>query len=114
MKNKLSLIVSIITVSIFLIMTVGYAAYGAHMNITGSTTFKANGEIAITNAVLASYSNLTNPQDPVFDKESITFDVTFNVENIWLSCVPNVLNSIPLGASGTSAISLYLFNPVFK
>ena len=81
MKNKLSLIVSIITVSIFLIMTVGYAAYGAHMNITGSTTFKANGEIAITNAVLASYSNLTNPQDPVFDKESITFDVTFNVEN---------------------------------
>ncbi len=81
MKNKTNLIVSIIAISIFLFMTVGFAAYGANMNIAGSATFAKNGEIAITNAVLASYSNLTNPTDPEFDADHIVFDLNFNVEN---------------------------------
>jgi hypothetical protein len=81
MKNKTSLIVSLIALSIFLFMTVGFAAYGANMNIAGSATFAKNGEIAITNAVLASYSNLTNPTDPEFDADHIVFDLNFNVEN---------------------------------
>lgn len=81
MKNKLSLIVTIITISIFLFTSVGYAIFSQRIGFKGNVTFKAGGEIAITNAILSSYSNLTNPQNPTFDKDSITFDLTFNVES---------------------------------
>ncbi len=79
MKNKLNLIVTLITVSIFLFTTIGYAAYGARVGVTGNVYVKGNGEIAITSVVLDSYSNLSNPTTPTFTKDSITFDLNFNV-----------------------------------
>ncbi len=81
MKNKLNLIVSLIAISIFLFTTVGFAAYNARTTITGNVYVKGNGEIAITNVVLDSYSNLVNPTNPSFTKDSITFDLTFNVQS---------------------------------
>lgn len=79
MKNKLNLIVTLITISIFLFTTIGYAAYGARLGFTGNVYVKGNGEIAITNVVLDTHSNLSNPTAPVFTKDSITFDLNFNV-----------------------------------
>ncbi len=79
MKNKSRLIITIITISIFLFTTVGFAAYNARMSTAGNVYVKGNGEIAITNVVLDSYSNLENPTNPSFTKDNITFDLTFNV-----------------------------------
>ncbi len=80
-NNKLILIISIITFSIFLSMSVGYAIYGARMTGTGSVTFKAPGIIAITDVTLSGHSNLTNPSNPEYTQDSIIFDLDFFVEN---------------------------------
>ena len=80
-NNKLILIISIITFSIFLFMSVGYAIYGAKLTGTGSVYFKAPGEFGITDVTLSGYNNLTNPGNPEFTKDNITFDLEFFAEN---------------------------------
>lgn len=79
MKNKSRLIITIITISIFLFTTVGYAVYGAKVRTQGSVYFGKNGEIAITNVSLTSNHNLQNPEDPTFTKDSINFNLNFTV-----------------------------------
>ena len=79
MKNKYRLIITIITIFIFLFTTIGYAVYGARVTTQGSVYFGKNGEIAITNVTLTSNNNLQNPEDPTFTKDSINFNLNFNV-----------------------------------
>lgn len=81
MNNKFRLIVTIIVLSIFLLMSVGYATYNIRTSIGGKVGFNANGEVAITNVVLSDYSNLSNPENPTYTKDSISFDLVFNVDN---------------------------------
>ena len=81
MNNKFRLIVTIIVLSIFLLMSVGYATYNIKTKIAGEVSLGANGEVAITNVVLSDYSNLSNPGAPTYTKDSISFDLVFNVEN---------------------------------
>ena len=81
MKNKYRLIITLITISIFLFTTVGYAIYNARLNTSGNTTFGGNGEVFISEVSLLSYSNLTNPEDPVFTNDSINFNLNFVVES---------------------------------
>ena len=81
MKNKLGLIITIITISIFLFTSVGYAIYGAKVKSTGSILVKGNGEVFISEVTLSNYSNLTNPNNPTFTKDSINFDLNFVVES---------------------------------
>ena len=52
MKNKLLLIVSLITISIFFFLSIGYAIYGANGTAVGNVTFGKNGEIAIADGVI--------------------------------------------------------------
>ena len=79
--NKYRLIISIITLFIFLMTTVGFATYNKNLTSSGSVYFKKNGEVAITSVHLTDNSNLEDPSDPEFTKDSITFDLTFNVES---------------------------------
>lgn len=79
MKNKLSLIITLITLFIFLSTTVGYAVYNASVSFTGNLVIKGNGEIAITNVILSSYSNLQNPENPSYTKDSVNFNLDFRV-----------------------------------
>lgn len=81
MNNKFRLIVTIIVLSIFLLMSVGYATYNIKTKIAGEVSLGANGEVAITNVILSDYSNLSNPEAPTYTKDSISFDLVFNVEN---------------------------------
>ena len=81
MKNKYRLIISTITLSIFILMSVGFAIYGSHLAISGTATFSKDGGVSITNAVLVSSSNMIDPQDPTFTANSITFNLNFNVKN---------------------------------
>lgn len=81
MNNKFRLIVTIIVLSIFILMSVGYATYNIKTKIAGEVSLGANGEVAITNVVLSDYSNLSNPGAPTFTKDSVSFDLVFNVEN---------------------------------
>ncbi len=81
MKNKLSLIITIITLSIFLFVTVGYAIYGQELGIRGNVKFAGNGEVGITNVELVNSSNITNPENPEFTKDSINFNLNFTVES---------------------------------
>ena len=81
MNNKQSLIITIITLSIFLFTSVGFAIYNQSLSINGTSLFNKNGEVFISNAVLASHSNLENPQDPVFTNDSISFNLHFIVES---------------------------------
>lgn len=80
-NNRLILIISIITFSILFGTTVGYALYGARMVGTGSVTFKAPGEIAITDVTLSGHNHLNNPSNPEFTADSVVFDLEFEVEN---------------------------------
>ncbi len=81
MNKKQSLIVTIITLSIFLFTSVGFAIYNVNLSVNGTGLFPKNGEIFISNVVLSSYSNLENPADPVFTNDSISFDLNFVVES---------------------------------
>ena len=58
MNNKFRLIVTILVLSIFLLMSVGYATYNIKTKIAGEVSLGANGEVAITNVILSDYSNL--------------------------------------------------------
>ena len=78
-SNKYRLIISLITLFIFLFTTIGFATYNKNLTASGSVYFKKNGEIAITSVHLTDNSNLQNPTDPTFTKDSISFDLTFDV-----------------------------------
>lgn len=81
MKDKFKLIITLITISIFLFISVGYALYGAKVTSTGSVYFGKNGEVAIVNVNLTDNSNLLNPENPSFTKDSISFNLNFRVES---------------------------------
>ena len=81
MKNKLRLIVTIITLSIFLFMTIGFAIYGEDFNIQGRVTFAGNGEVTIVSVDLVNSSNIDNPSNPEFTSDSINFNLNFTVES---------------------------------
>ena len=77
--NKYRLIVSLITLFIFLFTTIGFATYNMNLTATGSVYFKKNGVVAITNVVLSDSSNLSNSGTATFTNDSISFDLEFNV-----------------------------------
>ena len=80
-SNKYRLIISLITLFIFLFTTIGFATYNKNLTASGSVYFKKNGVVAITNVTLSDESNLQNPANPTFTSDSITFNLTFNVES---------------------------------
>ena len=81
MKNKLNLIITLITISIFLFTTIGYAYYNANVRTNGRVTLRGNGTVFISDVSLLSYSNLENPESPEFTSDSINFNLDFIVES---------------------------------
>ena len=47
MNKKQSLIITLITISIFLFTSVGFAIYNVNLSINGTSLFNKNGEIFI-------------------------------------------------------------------
>ena len=79
MKGKGNFIITLIALFLFGSISIGYAAYGARGEISGTATFTKNGEVIISSAVLTGYQNLLNPEDPVIDGRNIELELHFNV-----------------------------------
>ena len=80
MKSKEQIIVTLLALFIFFSMSIGYAVYGANVNVSGNSTFFRNGVVSISSAVLTDYKNLQNPQNPEVDGTRISFDLNFFVD----------------------------------
>ena len=80
MKSKEQIIVTLLALFIFFSMSIGYAVYGARVNISGNSTFFKNGVVSISSAVLIDSKNLQNPENPTVDGTKISFNLNFFVD----------------------------------
>ena len=79
MKNKSRLIITLVFISLLFTMSVGYAIYGARTTITGTSTFKYNGDVYISSAIITDYKNLQNVENPTVNGTTVSFNLNFFV-----------------------------------
>jgi len=79
MKERVSFFISIIALFLFTGISIGYASYTQNINTTGFATFKKNGKVYISSAILTSYQNLQNIENPIIEENCLRFNLNFNV-----------------------------------
>ena len=74
---KINIAMSILLVVVLSFISVGYALYGQVLNISGRTTLKPQGKLAIKNVELLSSKNVKDGSIPAFTDDSVDFNLTF-------------------------------------
>ena len=74
---KINIAMSILFIGVLSFISLGYALYGQSLNITGSSTFGQQGDIAITNVTLTSSKNVRSDSIPEFTDDAVDFNLTF-------------------------------------
>lgn len=74
---KINIAISILFIGVLSFISLGYALYGQSLNIAGSSTFGAQGDIAITDVTLVSSKNVRSDSIPEFTDDSVDFNLTF-------------------------------------
>ena len=79
--NKIKVLIVIVTITIFCIETVGYAAISSLIKLNGDVTWKIDGKLLITNVVQTNLTRVTQNQTPSFEGKQVTFDLTLTPQN---------------------------------
>ena len=79
--SKYTLAIVIVTITIFCIETVGYAAISSLIRINGDVTWKPDGKLEITRVNRTTLTRATENSSPSFEGTHITFDLTFTPNN---------------------------------
>ena len=125
LKNFLKAnIISVLFLTVFLIMTIGYALYGQTLNLNGDVVLQKVGRIEITsaNVVSSECSNLTSYSEPTYDglniqmrlkSRSTSFVATYLITISNNSNVPYTYTGFPVNASiegetGVPVVSSYI------
>ncbi len=74
---KINIAMSILLVAILSFISIGYALYGQNLSVRGTTTFRPQGEIEITDVTLSSSKNVRSDSIPAFTASSVDFNLTF-------------------------------------
>ncbi len=77
MKIRPEVIVGILLLFVISVLTVGYASYSQILSLNGSSTFKHNGTVRITNFSVVDSSNL-NTENHTINGTDVHFSANFN------------------------------------
>ncbi len=79
--NKINLLIVIVTITIFCIETVGYAAISSLIRLNGNVTWEKDGELLITQVTQVSLTRATQNSTPTFEGKQVNFDLTLTPQN---------------------------------
>ena len=79
--NKIKVLIVIVTITIFCIETVGYAAISSLIKLNGNVTWKIDGKLLITNVTQTTLTRVTENSTPAINERQVTFDLTLSPQN---------------------------------
>ena len=79
--NKIRLLIVIVTITIFCIETVGYAAISSLIKLNGNVTWEKDGELLITQVTQVSLTRATQNSVPTYEGKQVNFDLTLSPGN---------------------------------
>ncbi len=79
--NKIKVLIVIVTITIFCIETVGYAAISSLIKLNGNVTWKIDGKLLITNVTQTTLTRVTENSTPAINERQVTFNLTLSPQN---------------------------------
>lgn len=108
-KNVILVGLVIIVISF---MTIGFARYGAIINLSGTINLAPDGKVVVNNVSIVDSSNVTRPSLPVINGKNITFDVGFggNEDEYYIIYQMDIVNN----SSYDYVFNTFDFNPTVQ
>lgn len=79
--NKIKVLIVIVTITIFCIETVGYAAISSLIKLNGNVTWEIDGKLLITNVTQTNLTRVTENSTPTINERQVTFNLTLSPQN---------------------------------